>query len=468
MSLPLPSMMPTSLVGSNFSLHPLPQKSPTASSPSILVVGGGVTGLITAWVLLDKGYHVTIVAKEWASYTDEQRLTSQIAGALWEYPPAVCGQHTDAMSLQKSKRWCMIAYRIWDAIASDPDLAALSGVKMRESAFFFPYPIEEDPKQFSKMQEIKRSGVRGFRRDSRLIRKHGVSQEYGAVDAYEHLAPMIDTDRAMEWLMVLVQSKGARLFTETIHGDIFHQEDKLRNRFGADVIVNATGLAASELAGDSTCYPLRGALLRVINDGKDFPQVETALAITADAAQSTNEIVFIVPRNDETLLLGGIAQPRESTLDLKLTDPIIERMRKRCEAFLPKLRSARLDPDYPLAQGLRPARERNVRVERELRTRNVQRDGMTELRPSRIVHSYGQGGGGWSLSFGCASDVAMLVEEALREEPAKAMELNELEVDWSIDQHTSQMTSSIPLKKKSESSGLQPPVCTALELRSKL
>ena len=315
------------------------------------------------------------------------------------------------------------------------------------------------------MKEIERSGVRGFRRDSGLIRSYDVSPEYGAADAYEHLAPMIDTDRAMEWLMVHVQSKGAKLYTETIHGDIFHQEDELRDRFGADVIVNATGLAASELAGDSTCYPLRGALLRVINDGKDFPKVETSLAITADAAQSTNEIVFIVPRNDETLLLGGIAQPRESTLDLKLTDPIIERMRKRCEAFLPKLRNARLDPEYPLAQGSRPARERNVRVERELRARNVERNGITELKPSRIVHSYGQGGGGWTLSFGCAGDVAMLVEEALREEPAKAMELNKLEGEGFIDQHASEVASSLALEKEPE---WKPSAYTALELRSKL
>jgi hypothetical protein len=51
-----------------------------------------------------------------------------------------------------------------------------------------------------------------------------------------------------------------------------------------------------------------------------------------------------------------------------------------------------------------------VRNERELR-----RSG------SRIVHSYGHGGAGWSLSFGCASDVVLLVEEALAGIPAKSM-----------------------------------------------
>ncbi|MCJ1225094.1 hypothetical protein MMC12_001743 [Toensbergia leucococca] len=424
-------------------------KSPNASSPTVLVVGGGVTGLITAWVLLDRGYHVTIVSKEWASYTNEQRLTSQIAGALWEYPPAVCGQHTDAISLLKSKRWCMVAYRIWDAIAADPDLGALSGVKMRKSSFYFPYAIEEDPKQLSKMLEIERSGVRGFRHDSSLIHKRDINPDFGVVDAYEHLAPMIDTDRSMEWLMVLIQSKGAKLFTETIHGDLFHQENELLERFNANVIVNATGLAASELAADATCYPLRGALLRVVNDGRDFPKIETAMAITADAS-SSNEIVFIVPRNDDILLLGGIAQPKEMKLDLTLNAPVIDRMRARCVGFLPGLANARLDPDYPFAQGLRPARERNIRVEREQRQRHMRLDGRTKLKPSRIVHSYGHGGSGWSLSFGCAGDVAMLVEEALRDETADAVELNELELERSIHRHTTQAINLLPLNEYPE------------------
>ncbi len=412
------------VLGENLSLDPLPQQDPTATSPTILIIGGGVTGLINAWVLLDRGYHVTVVAQRWASFTDEQRLTSQIAGALFEFPPAVCGQHTDAISLNKSKRWCMVAYKIWEAIASDPNRAAISGVQMKHSNFFFPRPIEEDSAQLLKMREIENSGIRGFNRSPNLITKAGIDPRYGAVDAYEHLAPIIDTDRAMEWLMVMVQSKGAKFITETIHGDLFSQESELRHRFNADVIVNSTGLSSLSLAADKTCFPLRGALIRIINDGTDFPKVDTSLAITADAALD-NEIVFIVPRNDNILLLGGIAQPHEWKLDLKLDSPEIQRMRTRCENFLPGLKNARVDPEYPLAQGLRPARERNVRVERELRRQRVVVDGCEREVPSRIVHSYGQGGAGWSLSFGCAEDVAVLVGDALHELPAEAMAATE-------------------------------------------
>ncbi|MCJ1473670.1 hypothetical protein MMC13_002321 [Lambiella insularis] len=397
---------------------PSPLQTPTTSSPRVLVVGAGVTGLITAWVLLDKGYHVTILAKDWASYGSGKRLASQIAGALWEFPPAVCGQHTDAISLQHSKRWCIVAYHIWDAIAASPELSQLSGVKMKPADFFFPVPIEEDMGEMSKMLEIVSSGMRGFHRGAEIIKDRGVDESYGVVDAYEHLAPIIDTDQSMKWLTDLVERKGARLFTRAIKGDLLHQETDLRAAYQADIIINATGLAGLELAGDQSCYPIRGGLIRVINDGSDFPKLNHALTM---ADHTSNEIVFIVPRNDNIMLLGGIVEPHKNELSLTLDSPIIKRMRARCEAFLPCLKSARLDPEYPLAQGLRPFRQHNVRVERELRPRALNEGDEDTALPSRIIHSYGQGGAGWSVSFGCAADVVMLVEEALLDLPPRAM-----------------------------------------------
>ena len=80
-------------------------------------------------------------------------------------------------------------------------------------------------------------------------------------------------------------------------------------------------------------------------------------------------------------------------------------MRERCNRFVPGLENAELDPDSPLVQGLRPVRGENVRVERELRRKE---DGSL----SRILHSYGQGGSGFTLSFGCAGDILKLVREA--------------------------------------------------------
>lgn len=443
----LPQHVPSLAMWRDITPHPKRLVQTTPSSPHILVVGGSVTGLVTAWILLDKGYKVTIVSKEWANYSADNRVTAQIAGALWEFPPAVCGAHTDRISLSNSKRWCMVAYHAWDAIASVSGLSDVSGVKMMPSDFFFPRAVEGDPAQFSKMSEIISSGVRGFRHDAKLMKQRKVNPKYGAVDAYELLAPIIDTDKAMMWLMSIVMGKGAATVTESIAGDLLHQEAALRKRFGADAIVNATGLSGTELAGDSSCYPIRGALIRVINDGKDFPKVEAALTITADAADDSNEIVFLVPRNDNILLIGGIAQPNESALDLTLDTPIVKRMRKRCEAFLPDLEKARIDPVYPLAQGLRPFRQRNVRVERELRTLPGSE------KPSRIVHSYGQGGAGWSLSFGCAADVAILVDDALKDAVPTPMEFDPSYVDDSESQSSTGSFDSVAMHSGTECIG---------------
>lgn len=111
----------------------------------------------------------------------------------------------------------------------------------------------------------------------------------------------------MSWIRNLVTAKGGKLVTRRISGDLYEQEDELLSAFNAHYIVNATGLGAYETAKDSTVYPLRGALIRVVNDGKKFAKVTEALAISHDYAKRDDDggIVFIVPRNDQTLILGG-------------------------------------------------------------------------------------------------------------------------------------------------------------------
>ncbi|KAJ8522337.1 hypothetical protein ONZ45_g1118 [Pleurotus djamor] len=389
-------------------------QNPTAKSlpgKHILVIGGGVTGLTTTWALLDAGYDVTVISERWASLSD--RITSQIAGALWEWPPAVCGKHTNLISLTNSKHWCMTSYRAFNTLMSVLPVED-HGVRMRTANFFFDKSIDAMPGQLEKMYEIEaQTEILGFKHDPTLVAQHAVNQKFGVVDSYRHLAPVIDTDHYMVWLKQTVARKGARFITAKINGDLLAQEDRLLSKFGAVAIINCTGLSAAETAGDDSVFPLRGALIRVINDGTKFPKVEEALCVSHDDTHGDDaeDIVFIVPRNDQTLILGdeGLAQPDMYSLDLTLDSPEVVRMRERCNAFVPGLENAELDP-VPFVQGLRPFRAENVRVEREQRLRV---DGSI----SRIIHSYGQGGAGFSLSFGCAADVLTLLEELQVEIP---------------------------------------------------
>lgn len=390
---------------------PAPIIAPASSSPHILVIGAGITGLTTSWVLLDRGYRVTILSKAWADNTSNNRLTSQIAGALWEYPPAVCGSHTNETSLKRSKEWAMISYQAWKSLA-DGDVGKDVGVSMARSTFFFPYKVDDQEGQRRKMLETKGAGVTGFSHSASLIGEMGINPEVALKDAYELLAPVIDTDKAMFWFMSLVKAKGARFVTEEITADLYTIEADLRSRFDAHAIINCSGLASRVLASDKMCYPLRGGLLRYINDGSAIPKIQHAMAVSADVDGNGN-IIFIVPRNDNILVVGGFAEPDQWDLKYTIDSPAVRDMRKRAVAFLPALKDAKLDPSYPLAQGLRPARHGNVRLERETRDMN-----------SRIVHSYGHGGSGWSFSFGCAVEVAQLVEQMLSESESEARKLS--------------------------------------------
>jgi D-amino-acid oxidase len=219
---------------------------------SVLVIGAGVSGLTTALCLGRKGFQVTVVADQFAP-----RVTSVVAGALWEWPPAVCGLHQDQVSLTRSKAWCETSYDIFTDLAQDP----ATGVFVRPVTFYFKRPIAEDPQQQQKMDELK-GKVRGFRHDAALVGENGVSPGLGLRDAYTHLTPMVDTDTYMGWLQGEAQRAGCRLLQRTITGPLRPQAEALAQEYGTDVIVNCTGLGAGELA-EETVYPVRGALIRV-------------------------------------------------------------------------------------------------------------------------------------------------------------------------------------------------------------
>ena len=388
----------------DFSACSAPLRRPTPSSTHILVIGGGVTALVTSWMLLDKGYRVTIVSKEWATYTKAQRLTSQIAAALWEFPSAGCGPETSPQTLNKLREWALQSYEAYCGLAAQPEVSERMGVKLRRLYSFFPYALDPNKVEHDRMVECEKRGLRGFRHDPSVIRSLKVNQASGVVDVFEHLSPCIDTDHSMQFLMDLVQSKCATLVEDTIHGDLWEQEDQLLMKYKADVIVNATGLAARELASDLTISPARGAVLRVINDGSDFEKIHHAMVVATNIPGNYN-LVFIVPRNDDTLILAVITQMDEWKLDLTVDSPIVQKMRRQCEEFVPELKKARLDPDYPLAQGLRPLRKEEVRVEQEPRKHRSKQ--------SRIVHAYGHSVAGWTLAFGSAAECTRLVEQVV-------------------------------------------------------
>ena len=363
--------------------------SRSGRAATVLVIGAGVVGLTTALTLRRAGYRVVVVAERFAP-----DITSVVAGALWEWPPAVCGHHRDDASLRRSKSWCVTSYERFCRLAED----SRTGVHLRPAVFYFRRPLENDPVEHRKMRELSEH-VRGFRHDADLAGRNGVSPTAGVRDAYTYLAPMVDTDTYLAWLTDQAVAAGCRIVQSRVDGDLAEREQQVLDRYGADAIVNCAGLGAVGLTGESM-YPLRGALVYAHNDGRSMPRISRAHCMSYEESAGGQNMVFIVPRGTDLLVLGGLVEPGEWSTELTLDGyPPIRQMLARCQDFLPVLRGASLLAERTVRVGLRPARAGGVRLDHQPGT--------------RILHNVGHGGSGVTFSWGCAEEIAGLLGTVL-------------------------------------------------------
>ncbi|MFF9852438.1 FAD-dependent oxidoreductase [Streptomyces litmocidini] len=361
----------------------------------VLVIGAGVSGLTTALELArvrENGkprYHVQVVAERPADQT-----VSVIAGALWEFPPAVCGQHGNQLSIMRSKRWSVESYKEFRKLAPQ------AGVHMVTSNFYFGVKIEDDWLEHTKMRELEKLSqeeeIQGFRRMTQEDLKK-VPASFGVKDGYQLQVPAIDTPLYTRWLrdQLKQQSNVTVTYGKRITDRLVPQSSKIRKDWGVDAIVNCTGMGAAELAG-ACMVPLRGALVRVpVSRWPKDKRPKTAYAISKTAHQQ--DMVFIVPRETH-LILGGLVEPSEYDTHIGKDYQPVKEMFDRCKRFDPELlKDIELsDTDVDVIAGLRPYRVENVCVEKEY--------------GFNIVHNFGHGGSGFSLSYGCAREAVGLLE----------------------------------------------------------
>jgi D-amino-acid oxidase len=289
----------------------------------------------------------------------------------------------------------MTSYHMFQRLAEDHR----TGVHLRPATFYFRRPIEENPTEYNKMLDL-RANVRDFRRDAAMAEENDVNPTVEVQDAYTYLAPMIDTDRYMAWLLDQVTDAGCTVVQGRIEGDLIAQEHYYLNEYGVDAIINCTGLGSMKLTGEPM-YPLRGALVYAHNDGRSMPRVTGAHCMSYDQSIDGQNMVFIVPRGPDLLVLGGLVEPDKWGTDLSMDNyPLIRDMVRRCQEFLPVLNKATLVDGGLVRTGLRPARPRGVRLDHQPGT--------------RILHNVGHGGSGVTFSWGCAKEISALLAQISR------------------------------------------------------
>lgn len=278
--------------------------------------------------------------------------TSNVAGALW-YPHRVPAD-------ERVSRWCTASYAAFRALAHTP----ASGVGLRPLLVLLPEDTPLPPWAESTGLAVAPASER--------------PKGYGY--GFSMLAPVIESDAFLEGLLGHLRAIGvatqvaprplAALATAFEHGRI---------------VVNASGLGARRLAGDDDVRPIRGQVLRL----EGFVAERSLCDDTVEGAST-----YVIAR-ERDCIAGVTYGDGDWNLDVYPGETVD--ILARATRLVPELQGARVAEQRV---GLRPARSA-VRLETEATA-----DGL-------VVHDYGHGGGGVTLSFGCAEDVADLVDQAL-------------------------------------------------------
>jgi D-amino-acid oxidase len=125
---------------------------------------------------------------------------------------------------------------------------------------------------------------------------------------------------------------------------------------------------------------------------------QTGVTSAVAAEEGPLSLAYVIPR-DRDVILGGTAERGE--WDLTPEPEITEEIREKTKRLEPRVADARV---LEVNVGLRPGRT-TVRVEREELPAEDGRAGGT------VIHNYGHGGAGYTLSWGCAEDVVALAGE---------------------------------------------------------
>lgn len=197
----------------------------------------------------------------------------------------------------------------------------------------------------------------------------------GYVSGFEMQLPLIEPPVYLRALRQQFEQAGGTTVLQAVDAlETFATDDSL--------IINCTGVGARQVAADARVYPIRGQTVLV-----HAPAIEQGF-------MDDEAFTYIFPRTDG-VLLGGIAQPGNYSLD---PDPqVTQEIMERCQQIEPTLGYEAI---IGHTVGLRPGRD-EVRLEME-----TLHSGKT------VIHNYGHGPVGFTLSWGCAGEVVELARQA--------------------------------------------------------
>jgi D-amino-acid oxidase len=307
----------------------------------VAIVGAGVSGLTCGVVFAERGYRTAIIAKQIG-----QQTTSGAAAAVW-FP-------YDAEPAEKVIPWSLATYET----LIDLSQHSHTGVSMIEA------------RQFSRTGEIQIPEWAIPLGARRVIPSEVEGSLKTFKSGYSMRVPLMDTTIYFDYLTERFLAAGGSITANT-HLQKLEDVDQ-----EFEFVINCAGIGARELAHDSDLEPHRGQVAIV-------PRIEgLSCAIVCDDAP----LMYAIPRINDCLFGGTNDVSSDLAPDPATTDQIVTECSRVLQINKPKVLAERV--------GLRPFRKSGVRLERDQLS-----DGRT------VIHNYGHGGSGFTLSWGCAREV---------------------------------------------------------------
>jgi D-amino-acid oxidase len=185
--------------------------------------------------------------------------------------------------------------------------------------------------------------------------------------------PLTDTTIYLDYLAARFRRAGGE-----IHSNVrFEKAEDVEQKF--DLVINCAGIGARELVQDADLEPHRGQVAIV-------PKIHgLSTAIVCD----DEPLMYAIPRANDCVFGGTNELSDNLAADRATTLRIVAECSRALNVDKPRVLGERV--------GLRPFRKSGVRIER-----GQLRDGRT------VIHNYGHGGAGFTLSWGCAREVLEL------------------------------------------------------------
>ncbi|KAJ5272887.1 hypothetical protein N7478_008012 [Penicillium angulare] len=317
---------------------------------SVVIIGSGIIGLLSALTLTEAGYKVTIIARDLPGDETQSWASPWAGAAIFPYPDS----NGHSLQVETFRYYWALAHR-------DPT----SGVQTIKATEYFDDRDDDSSVWYKHL----------------VPRYHRIPTEdlpQGAKMGFTYKTMTVNPLVFLPWIKKHLETMGVKFIRREVKSI-----EEAQNIAGCKIVVHASGLGAYHLAGDKNVVAIRGQTMFVENKFDEVVMFQGS------------EYTYVIPRMySGGVIMGGVSQEGnlEPGVDEDLRSDILQRTKNIAPSSSESVNLK--DDKIKDIVAFRPGRKGGYRLEPE----------------GNVVHAYGFGSLGYIYSYGVAMKIRDLVD----------------------------------------------------------